>query len=99
MLRVVSEGTASVTGGDFFRSLVQHVAHALDARYSFIAECTDPTKTEVRTLAYWQGDRFGADVTFLLRGTPCEKVIGGEVCCYPERLQSLFPEEAALARL
>ncbi len=99
MLRVVSEGTASVTGGDFFPSLVQHLARALDARYSFIAECTDPAKTTVRTLAYWQGDRFGADVTFLLKGTPCEKVIGGEVCCYPERLQALFPEEAALARL
>ncbi|HEX5608150.1 MAG TPA: sigma 54-interacting transcriptional regulator, partial [Candidatus Binatia bacterium] len=99
MLRVVSEGTAAVTGGDFFRSLVQHLAGALDARYSFVAECTDPTKTKVRTLAYWQGGDFGADVTFLLRGTPCEKVIGGEVCCYPERLQSLFPEEAALVRL
>ena len=99
MLRVVSEGTAAVTGGDFFRSLVQHLAGALQARYSFVAECTDPTKTEVRTLAYWQGADFGADVTFLLRGTPCEKVIGGEICCYPERLQSLFPEESALTRL
>jgi len=99
MLRVVSEGTAAVTGGDFFRSLVQHLAGTLQARYSFVAECTDPTKTEVRTLAYWQGADFGADVTFLLRGTPCEKVIGGEICCYPERLQSLFPEESALARL
>jgi hypothetical protein len=48
MLRVVSEGTAAVTGGDFFRSLVQHLAGALQARYSFVAECTDPTKTEVR---------------------------------------------------
>ena len=99
MLRVISEGTAAVTGGDFFRSLVQHLAGALQARYSFVAECTDSTKTKVQTLAYWQGNDFGADVTFLLRGTPCEKVIGGEVCCYPERLQSLFPEESALARL
>ena len=99
MLREVSEGTAAVTGEDFFRSLVKHLARALDARYSFVAECTDHTKTEVRTLAYWQGEQFGEDVTFLLRGTPCEKVIGGEICCYPERLQFLFPEESALVRL
>jgi formate hydrogenlyase transcriptional activator len=98
-LRGVSEGTAAATGEDFFRSLVQHLARALGARYSFVAECTDATKTEVRTLAYWQGEEFGDNVKFLLRGTPCEKVIGGEICCYPERLQFLFPEETALARL
>ncbi len=99
MLRDVSEGTAAVTGADFFRSLVKRLAGALDARYSFVAECIDYSKTQVRTLAYWQGEQFGEDVTFLLRGTPCEKVIGGEMCCYPERLQFLFPEDSALVRL
>ena len=99
LLRVVTEGTAAVTGSDFFRSLVRHLSQALVVRYAFIAECTDAAKTKVRTLAFWTGAGFGDDVAFLLRGTPCEKVIGGEVCCYPKSLQALFPEDEGLVGL
>src|ERR1043166_6593134 len=98
-LRSITEGTAAATGGDFFTSLVRHLAKALHTRYSFVAECTDETRTEVRTLAFWSTDRFAEDITFRVRGTPCEKVIGGDVCCYPQSLQSLFPEDTGLVRL
>src|SRR5262245_17933299 len=93
LLRHLTEGTAGVTGRDFFRSLVRHLAEALQVRYACVTECTDAAKTSVRTLAFWTGENFGEDVTFTLRGTPCEKVIAGEICCYLERLQSLFPED------
>jgi transcriptional regulator with GAF, ATPase, and Fis domain len=99
ILRAITEGTVSVTGSDFFRSLVRHLAQALEVRYAFIAECVDAAKRGVRTLAFWTGQDFADDVSFLLRGTPCEKVIAGEVCCYPQRLASLFPEDRALATL
>src|SRR5215471_15498036 len=98
-LRVITEGTAAVTGSDFFRSLVRHLAQALEVRYAFLAECTNEAKTAVQTLAFWTGKEFGADITFPLAGTPCEKVIGGEICCYPEHLQSLFPADKGLADL
>ena len=98
-LRVITEGTAAVTGSDFFRSLVRHLAQALQVRYAFLAECTNNAKTEVQTLAFWTGKDFCADITFSLAGTPCERVIGGEMCCYPERLQSLFPEDKGLVDL
>jgi PAS domain S-box-containing protein len=99
LLRAITEGTAAVTGRDFFRSLVRHLARALRVRYAFIAECTDETQNRVRTLAFWTGEDFGDNVTYLIRGTPCEKVIGGEVCWYPERLQMLFPEDKDLVIL
>lgn len=98
-LRVVTEGTATVTGSDFFRSLVRHLAQALQVRYALITECTDETKTQVRTLAFWTGEDFSEEMTFSLRGTPCEKVIAGKVSCYPEHLQSLFPEDKDLVDL
>jgi formate hydrogenlyase transcriptional activator len=98
-LRVITEGTAAVTGSDFFRSLVRHLAQALQVRYAFLAECTNQAKTAVQTLAFWTGKEFDADITFPLAGTPCEKVIGGEMCCYPEHLQSLFPKDKGLVDL
>ena len=99
ILRHLTEGTAAVTGGDFFRSLARHLAQSLQVRYVFITECTDTAKTQVRTLASWAGENFAIDMTFPLRGTPCEKVIAGDVCYFPEDLQSLFPEDQDLVAL
>jgi PAS domain S-box-containing protein len=98
-LRAVTEATAAVTGLSFFRSLTQCLAATLNVNYAFTAECTNVSKTEVATLAYWGKDQFLENVTFPLRGTPCEKVIGGEVCFYPRNTWSLFPEDKPLAEL
>jgi formate hydrogenlyase transcriptional activator len=98
-LRAVMEGTAAVTGQNFFRSLVRHLAQALQVRHTFIAECTDHNNDQVRTLAFWTDDRFADDIVFPLQGTPCDRVIAGEICCYPKGLQSLFPEDKGLRAL
>jgi formate hydrogenlyase transcriptional activator len=98
-LRHITEGTAGSTGDEFFRSLVKHLAHALQVKYSFVAECTDEAKKNVRMLAFWQGEDFGDNLEFPLAGTPCENVIQGDACSYPERLQVLFPEDKGLVML
>jgi len=98
-LLAITEGTSSVTGIEFFRALTRHLACTLGVRYAFAAECTDASNTAVSTLAFWAGDDFAQNITFPLRGTPCEKVVGGEVCFYPENTWSLFPEDMELKNL
>ncbi|HWH77380.1 MAG TPA: sigma 54-interacting transcriptional regulator, partial [Candidatus Binatus sp.] len=98
-LHHITEGVATATGEEFFRSLARHLADALQARYSFITECADDAHTRVRALAFWDGSGFATDVEYSLRGTPCEKVIEGNVCSYPDRLQVLFPEDKPLVTL
>ena len=98
-LRSIVEGTAAVTGGDFFAALVRHLAFAIGSRYAFLTECTDATKTRVRTLAFWAGDSFAENIEYDLALTPCERVIAGNVCHYPSGLQNLFPGDADLAEL
>lgn len=95
-LRSITEGTASVTGGDFFRSLVRYLAAAFDVRIAFIAECTDATLTRVRTLTFLQDGAFVENVEYDVAGTPCEKVVGGEICYYPSNLADFYPEDAGL---
>jgi hypothetical protein len=68
----------------------------MKVRYAFIAQCTDDTFTRVRTLSFWMDNRFGENIEFELKGTPCENVIAGNVCVYPDKLQSLFPEDVGL---
>ncbi len=97
-LRSVAEGTAAVTAGDFFPSLVQHLAEGLGAQYAFVAECVG-SQGRVRTLAFWARDALVANVEYPLEGTPCEQVCSGEMCFHPRRVQELFPDDADLRTL
>ncbi|MEE9143530.1 MAG: sigma 54-interacting transcriptional regulator, partial [Candidatus Binatia bacterium] len=98
ILRTIVEGTASVTGGDFFRSLVRNLASALRVRYAFVAEFTD-VNTRVRTLAFWTGEGFLDNFEYDLVDTPCEQVLRGEIRHYREGVQALFPKDKALVKL
>jgi signal transduction histidine kinase len=94
ILKSIVEGTVSVTGVDFFRSLVRSLAQALGVRYAFISECMDAPPTRVRSFAFWQGNEFGEEFEYNLQGTPCEQIVGSNSYqCFPTQLQSLFPED------
>ena len=95
----VAEGTSLSTGTDFFRALVSNLANALRVPYVFVAECTDATRTRVRTLAFWNRNGLAADIEYPLAGTPCQAVIEGTGGCYPDNIQTLFPLDTDLAGL
>jgi formate hydrogenlyase transcriptional activator len=95
--RAIVVGTASSTGSDFFPSLVKHMATALRVRYAFITSCDDANRA--KALAFWKGDRFGENFEFDLEGTPCQKVVQGEICHYRDELTQLFPLDIPLAEL
>src|ERR1700681_1161978 len=82
-LRAIVEGTSSTTGTDFLRSLVRHLAVALDVEYAFVAEALDEPPTRARILAFWTGNDYGEPFEYGLVGTPCETVRGREFCFYP----------------
>lgn len=98
-LRVIIEGTSTVTGADFFRSLVRHLASALQVRYALVAESVADKPDRMRTLAFWSGEDFGADFEYTLAGTPCENVMERTLCYYPHSVQERFPLDAELVTM
>jgi transcriptional regulator with GAF, ATPase, and Fis domain len=98
MLREIAEGTAAVTGRDFFYSLVRHLASALHVRYAFLSECL-PGGRRVRTLAFWKGDGFGENFEYDVGPTPCRTVLEGQPALYPDDVQHLFPDDQDLVDL
>jgi formate hydrogenlyase transcriptional activator len=89
-LRAIAEGTAADVGGGFFRSLVKNLAAALGVEYAFVSEfCVDRSK--VRTLAFWTGDHFMDDFEYAIAGTPCEKVLAGELYHCSDKVAERFP--------
>ncbi len=99
VLRAITEGTASVTGSDFFYSLVRHLAAALGVRYAFVTECREEPKGRVRTRAFWQGDGFGENFEYDVAMTPCQEVVEGATRHYGAGLQRLFPKDVILVEL
>lgn len=99
-LRLIVEGTASVTGEEFFRSLVRSLSTALNVRYALVSGCIDAPPTRVCTYAFWQGNEFGENAEYDLYGTPCEQIFNGQGCQYfSEGLQALFPLEKELVEM
>lgn len=98
IVRLIFEGIASDTGEALFHSLVQNLAIVLKVKYAFVSEFTK-VSSRVRTLAFWHGKDFIENFEYDLVGTPCERVLKGKICYYPQRVQSLFPRDMQLKGL
>jgi formate hydrogenlyase transcriptional activator len=92
MLRKIDEGTAASTGAAFFPALVRSLAEALQTKHAFVSKFVGGNRDRVRTLAFWTGDGFLDNFEYDLPHTPCERVLAGEVCLFPEHVQDLFPD-------
>ena len=96
--RNVVEATADKAGLEFLRHLVKNLAQSLGVRYAFVAEFAG-VADRVRTIAFWSGDDWGPNVEYGLLGTPCQRVVDGELCLFQDDVQSLFPEDTDLVTL
>jgi PAS domain S-box-containing protein len=93
-LAAIFEGTAHVTGPEFFRSLVRHLAAAVGTRYAFVAEFA--RGSWVRTLAFWFRDQITDNIEWDVISTPCEDVVRGNLCHHPCGVQNRFPDDKLL---
>ncbi|MDO8934157.1 MAG: PAS domain S-box protein [Rhodocyclaceae bacterium] len=91
MLREIVEGTSRVTGTEFFRALVHHLARALEVPFALLGEAHPDDPTKLRTLAFWSEDHFAAAVDYALATTPCGKVFGQTPQLFASGLRDAFP--------
>jgi formate hydrogenlyase transcriptional activator len=96
-LRAIVEGTAHGTGDEFYGSLVRHLASVMGTEHAIVAEFVTPSR--VRTLAYWSAGKQAPNVEYDLPGTPCEDVLGGNLCHHPTGVSKKFPTDLALVEM
>ncbi|MDP1945990.1 MAG: PAS domain S-box protein [Nitrospirota bacterium] len=99
LLRAIVEGTSADIGVEFFRSLVKHLAKALNVRYAFVGEWREQTPGKVNTLAVWSGTDFVEPLDYDLKGSPCEHVSGQRLCLHESGVQERFPDDRLLVQL
>ena len=96
-MRAIIEGTAPVTGREFFRALVRHLCAALDVRYAFVAECLPNLRAQSR--AFWNGKEFGSEFEYDLTITPCMKVVEGRSYHCADNLPEVFPKDRIMIEM
>ncbi|MDY6805990.1 MAG: PAS domain S-box protein [Cyanobacteriota bacterium] len=100
LLKNVLEGTASLTGKDFFNGLACHLGQALNAGHVFVSESVGNNQEKLETLAFWAGDKLEENFQYDLEGTPCEPVIKeAQLKYYPNNVQEHFPKAKGLAAM
>jgi PAS domain S-box-containing protein len=88
-----------LAGSDnFFDALAQYLGETLDVDYVIIDRLAEnPDIAE--TVAVYAKGAIIPNMRYALKGTPCENVMGRQLCVYPEGAQRLFPEDTLLAEM
>lgn len=86
------------TGEDFFNALARFLAKVLEADYVCI-DRLDGDGLSANTLAIYYDGKFEDNVSYRLADTPCGKVVGKSICCFPARVRELFPSDAVLQEI
>jgi PAS domain S-box-containing protein len=94
-LRAVVEGTAGGTGQEFFRSLVRHLAEAIDVHYAAVCEFKDLPRG--RALAVWERDHVVEDLDFDFATSPAAEVLTSGLAHFPAGVLQRFPQASFLA--
>ncbi len=97
MMDIILSGTNAMTGEDFFRSLVRHLATTLNVRYAFVGRLINPSKAG--TLAFWSNRGFAQNFEYELKATPCENVYHSGMCLYFDQVQMKFADDQWLKEM
>lgn len=94
ILRNILEGTATATGKNFFRALVENLAIAVQTHSAWVTEYIPETR-QLHALAFWSNGHVAEDFYIDIDGTACEKVIEttGTVH-YPDNVLRLYPHNS-----
>ena len=97
-LQNISAGVSAATGAAFLKSLVSHLAQALDVDYAMIGELPEGAD-RVTTVAVASNRQSAEDFGYGLQGTPFESIFGKELGRHQDGLCQLIPEKGLLGDL
>ncbi len=98
-LRKLVETTSSQFGKAFFDSMAVHLSKAIGADYTLIGELHEGKSESIRTIAVAIDGDLADNFEYELANTPCENVVGKEVCSYASGVWDLFPEDVLLKEM
>ncbi|MBT9316328.1 sensor histidine kinase [Leptothoe spongobia] len=97
VLQKVVQGTAAVTGKDFFSALVENLALALGVQNCVVTELRQDG--HLHTLGFFRDDQLQQNISYDPMDGPCETVLTENEYYCPYGIQDLFPNHPVLSAL
>jgi len=97
ILRTIAEGFAGKTGIKFLDAMTAFLHQTTGCDWTFIGELEKDGET-VHSLSYNDQGAKGRQITYKLKGAPCERVMNRGICVYRSGVSHDFPEDIALAK-
>ena len=88
--RSIAQATAASTGGEFLRSLVQHLASTFGCKHAFIGQLDPKSPGTVTMLARYHSGEISQGERHEVDGTPCEETLRQRYCFIPSGLSERF---------
>ncbi len=98
ILRFLGDCGASPSGEGFFQELARFLAQALNMDFVCIDRLEEDNLTAM-TVAVFHNGQFEDNVSYALHDTPCGDLVGKSICCFPQNVQQLFPNDTVLKEL
>ena len=94
----VAQAVSSGTGSEFFDLLTRNMVEAMGAIGGLIGRF-DAIEHRIDSMSYFYDGIQMQNVSYSLKGTPCENVMDGGVCVFKSGVRQLFPEDHLLVEL
>lgn len=98
-LRLISTSLSTVSGQEYFDTLVRLVGTLLGVGSVVLGEIVDDTRSRIRTRAFLENHRLAENFEYDIAGMPVESVISNRAGIYAEDAKDTVPEPSWLSRL
>lgn len=83
---------------DFFQELARYLAQKLGMDFVCIDRLEEGLLAARTEAVYFDG-KFEDNVSYTLHDTPCGDVVGKTICCFPQNVRQLFPNDIVLQNM
>jgi len=95
LITKLSTSFAHLLGREFFEAVCGDAAKILGLDYLFVGK-VNPDEQSVTVLGGYANGEPIKPFVYNLSGTPCNNVVGKQMCIYPNKIQQLFPQDELL---
>lgn len=97
-LLFINNSGAKTRGDELLGTITSYLSRTLNVEYAFVGQLL-PGYNRVRTRALFANGTRANDIEYDLHGTPCENVVGKNLCLYPREVVMTFPADRFLAEM
>jgi len=97
VLRVLAESKTEEY--EMFDLIVHQLTKVTNMRYGLICMSNQYDAMRMDTLSIFNSDTKLDNISYFLKGTPCQNVVNEGTCFYPDHIQEMFPEDHLLINM